>query len=178
MTTRVLTVEEVVAPADAASGLRLPPGARARRAELIRHLGAVPVSHLSAYFPATPRFRQVTGPAVAARPLLALTEALGGPVRELVQTIGAVLAAPPLSELLAIDAGAPLVRVARRLIGRDGPLQYSVAHYRADCFSLETIEVQSGKGWRREMRMQLAEHDGLPRQTRAPRAGRRVARPG
>lgn len=160
MTTRALSVEEVAAPPNAALGLDLPPAARARRADLVRLMGDVPVSHLSAFFPASPQFRSVTRSAIASRPLLALTEELGGPVRELTQTVSAVLADPGFAKLLALDAGSPLVRIERRLVGRNGPLQYSIAHYRADCFSVETVEVMEGKRWRREVRMKFAERDG------------------
>lgn len=159
-TTEVLGIAAVAASAEVAAGLGLPVGARVRRAEILRRLGELPVSHLAAFFPDTPESRAVTRAALARRALLAVTEEIGGPVRELSQAIGCVLADAPLALLLGVPAGAPLLRVERRFLGRRAPLQFSVAHYRADCMAIETVERRGGAGRRCEIRMRLAERDG------------------
>jgi len=168
--TEVLRLEDVAAPAKVAAGLGIAAGAPVRSAEILRRLAGMPVSHLSAFFPATPRNRRLTARMLARRPLLAVTEQYGGPVCEVHQTVSAVLADAPLASLLAVEAGAPLVRIARRFLGERGPLQVSLAHYRADCFEFATVERRSaaagstgGGDPRCEIAMRLAERDGVRR---------------
>jgi GntR family transcriptional regulator len=160
-TTEVRGVHDAAATAEVAEGLGVAPGARVRHAELLRLLGGMPVSHLAAYFPASQASRGITRAVLASRPLLAVTEEIGGPVRDLSQAITCVLADGPLAALLQVEPGAPLVRVERRFLGRRAALQFSLAHYRADCFTIETLERRSGVGRRSEIRMRLAERDGV-----------------
>lgn len=159
-TTEVLGLATVPAGPDVAEGLGLTTGAPVRRAQLLRKLHGMPVSHLSAFFPATPESRGITRAVLGARPLLAVTEELGGEVREVRQDITCVLADGPLATRLAVEVGAPLVRVVRRFVGRRGPLQFSIAHYRADCFTLQTVETRQGGAGRCEVAMRLGERDG------------------
>ena len=140
--TRLLRFEAVRAEASIAQALGVAPGDTVRQAELIRCLGGIPVSHLSACFADTTAARDLSATDLTSEPLLLLTERLFGPVREVRQLVTAVLAFPALSDVLGVEAGAPLMRVSRCFIGDTGPQQASVAHYRADCFDIEMREVR------------------------------------
>lgn len=159
--TRLLRFETVHADASIAQALGIEPGAPVRQAELIRCLGSLPVSHLSACFADTAETRGLSTAQLTSEPLLVVTERLFGPVREVRQVVTAVLAFPALSDLLGVEAGAPLMRVTRRFIGDRGTQQASVAHYRADCFDIEMREVRSATTARDsaycEVRMRLDE---------------------
>ncbi len=161
--TRLLRFEAVPAEAAIAEALGVARDEAVRQVTLIRCLGGIPVSHLSAYFVDTAEARGLSAAQLTSEPLLRITERLFGPVREVRQVVTAVLAFPTLSELLEVEAGAPLMQVGRRFIGDSGTQQVSVAHYRADCFDIEMREVRnpasSSNGAYCEVIMRLGDRD-------------------
>jgi GntR family transcriptional regulator len=159
----ILGIADEPAGTDVADGLAVPPGTNVRRAEIVRSLGSVRVSHLAAYFPNSPAIRRLSARMLATKPLLSVTERLCGPVDQVEQRVTAVLADGALTEALAVDPGEPLMRVVRWFRGAGAVRQFSIAHYRADCFAIRTVEdvgpePRSGtRQWHIEMR--LADRD-------------------
>ena len=100
---------------------------------------------------------------LAREPLLAITERLCGPVDRVEQRIGAVLADGPLVEALGVDPGEPLMRVDRWFLGGGHVRQFSIAHYRADCFVITTAEEmtdrKSPRSARWQIEMRIADRD-------------------
>ena len=172
-TTEVLSLSDVPADAVVAAALRIAEGTAVRRAEFRRLLDGTPVSHLTAYFSQSLGQSPIDREMLATRPLLALTEEIGGAVREVQQTMTAVLADTPLSGILGVEPGAPLLRVARCFVGRRGPLQFSIAYYRAEFVTLEIVERRSAAGSNATIRLSLTP-DGLPHDATAPAAAEQV----
>ena len=176
-TTEVLSLCNAPADAAVAAALRVAAGTTLQRAELRRLLHGTPISHLTAFFPEALGKPGIDREALATRPLLTLTEEVGGKVRDVTQSITAVLADAPLSGILNVEPGTPLLRVSRCFIGRHGPLQFSIAHYRADLVAIETSERQSGSGFRSEARITLSSSDFVeePGQQEHPRSRRHAS---
>jgi GntR family transcriptional regulator len=180
MLTEVLSLADVPADEVVAAAMRVAAGTALQRAEIRRVLEGTPISHLAAFVLRSPGTPALDRDLLATRPLLTLTEEIGGKVREVVQSITAVLADAPLSGVLQVEPGAPLLRVSRCFIGRRGPVQFSVAHYRADFVAVETSERQSESRLRSEARISLTRHDPAQQPSAAEGQGtpRRAGRPG
>lgn len=159
----ILGLEDQAAAGEVAAGLRVQPGTSVRMAAVVRSLGALRVSHLAAYFPDPSKLSGLSARMLAREPLLAITERLCGPVDRVEQRIGAVLADGPLVEALGVDPGEPLMRVDRWFLGGGHVRQFSIAHYRADCFVITTAEEmtdrKSPRSARWQIEMRIADRD-------------------
>ena len=120
---RVLSVSRTVPPADVAANLQLPAGDRALHAVRLRSAHGVPLMVTDVWVPLA-LGEGVTVSALRRRALYELLLERGVRFGRLVQEITAELAGAEHAQLLAVEVGAPLIRLTRLLHDRrDRPIQ-------------------------------------------------------
>ncbi len=140
---------------DVASALFVAEGAPVQRAVRVRRAGGDPFSHLTTYVPESIG-RSFDAADLAATPILSLLERAGAVPTHAEQTVTTTLADTVVAERLAIDVGAPLLRVRR--IVRDQSeraIELLVALYRTDLYRLtmtltRSPESRAEEGWSTE----------------------------
>jgi GntR family transcriptional regulator len=143
---RLLSFENVAATRDVAEALQVAEGETVQRSVRIRSADAEPLSYLIAYLP-QPIADSVSRAELESRSLLFLIERTGATIATARQTITATLAEPDVAAALQTHAGAPLLRIDRRVFDANRtPVQYIRVFYRPDRYRLEMELTCTGAG--------------------------------
>jgi GntR family transcriptional regulator len=141
----VLEAKLIVAPAEVAAALRLPPNAEVILLARVRLADDVPLAVETAYLPAAlcPNLLRHD---FAHESLYQVLEAeYGFRLSHAEQTIEARLASPREVELLALAPTAAVLRLERLTVRHDGvPVEYVTSAYRGDRYKLHTTLNPSG----------------------------------
>lgn len=134
-TTRVLAVESVSPPPDAAASLRLEAGERAWRLERVRLADGEPIALEEGWYPAR------LFPDLDAQPLEAslyetLASRYGTVIDAAVQTLWAEQADAASARHLAVGTGAALLMFLRRSTAAGVPVEHILSRYRGDRYTL------------------------------------------
>lgn len=133
---KLLEVETVPARPPIDEALELPPMSQVLRVVRVRSLEDQPVGHFVSYIPVS-LGAKMTRAKLKSTPMLALLEAAGVHIGAARQTISATLADGPLSAVLQVDIGSPILRVSRTVLDTDGrPVQHILAQYRPDRYQI------------------------------------------
>lgn len=140
------------APADeaVARALGCEPGEEVQRAIRVRSLEGEPFSHLTTFVPADIG-RSFTAEDLSTVPLLQLLERCGVVVSSARQTLSATLADPDVAGLLAVEVGAPLLKITRTVDDQAGrPVEFITGLYRPDKYQYQmTLNRVEGEEQRR-----------------------------
>ena len=141
---RILDLREVLAPAEIAATLKLPPQAPVQKAIRVRSLRSGPVALITTWVPADVALA-FGRRELAAKPMLRLLEEAGVEVREGDQTISAQLADPATAKALEVAVGSPLLYVRRVVYGpKRRPVQLLHGLYRPDRYEYRMHLSRSG----------------------------------
>lgn len=125
---KVLSFDRSAPPHEIGALLQLADGEPAVHATRVRSTAGTPLMHTDAWVP-KPVAKGITRAALQKKPMYQLLMEQGVRFGRVVQEIGAVSASPDLAQLLATEAGAPLLRVVRLLHDADGrPVQHLTVH--------------------------------------------------
>jgi GntR family transcriptional regulator len=131
---RDVYVAEVAPDEETRAALALGPDERVQRATHVRLLRGVPLGFITTFVPLDVAAR-VKPHDAGGQPLFELLERSGIRVGEAEQWIAATLANVDVARSLAIDVGAPLLRLTRVVFDAGGrPVERVVALYRADAY--------------------------------------------
>lgn len=148
----LLEFRYVAAPAEVSRELNCEPGALVQKTVRVRRMDGKPFSYLTTYVPEHIG-RLFSEQDTATTPLLTLLERHGVEIAGAEQTISATGADADAARPLAVDIGAPLLRIARTVMGRDGvPVEHIVGLYRPDRYQFRMQMRRVGddpaeKGW-------------------------------
>jgi GntR family transcriptional regulator len=131
-TVRGFSVAEVMPDEDTRVALLLQPDERVRRALHVRELDGAPLGLITTFVPIDIAAR--LGEAnEREQPMFVLLQSAGVPLMSADQYLGATLAGVEAAQALAVDVGAPLLRLDRVVKDDTGrPVERVVALYRAD----------------------------------------------
>jgi GntR family transcriptional regulator len=133
---KVIEVEAELAVPAVATALRLAPGARVVRAVRVRSLDGEPLGYVVSYVPEA-LADIVTRENLAETPILHLLDAAGHHAKHAEQTIGAMLADPPMADALHVEPRSALLRISRTVYDQNEvPFLLTFAHYRSDRFQV------------------------------------------
>ena len=133
---RILEFGEVPARAPISDVLQAKPGTPLLRVARVRSLSDGPLGHLVSWVP-TELATHISRKSLSETPMLSLIARAGVEIAGAHQTISASLADGPLAAILAVDIGAPLLRVSRTLTDIHArPVQHVLAHYRPDRYQI------------------------------------------
>jgi GntR family transcriptional regulator len=131
---RDLQVGEVEPDEETRAALGIPQGAHVQRASHVRLLRGVPLGYITTFAPLDVASR-VKPHDAGGQPLFELLERSGIRVGEAEQWIAATLANVEVARALAIDVGAPLLKLTRVVFDVEArPVERVVALYRADAY--------------------------------------------
>jgi GntR family transcriptional regulator len=134
----------VPAPADVAPKLNCPPGTPVYLFNQIRLRQGEPIGLIRAYVPRDVADR-LSDRDTSAQPVLAQLQRAGVAVARAEQAITASIADPTTAAALAVDVGAPLIRLTRQVFdARDRPVEWMTALYRADRYEYRTTLQRGG----------------------------------
>ncbi|MBN9425702.1 MAG: GntR family transcriptional regulator [Burkholderiales bacterium] len=141
----VLDFGEVVATAEVAELLEVPPGERVLKVSRVRSYQGRPLSYITTYVP-----REIGAHLKRSRlehkPMLTLLEEAGVQVTSASQVLSARLADTKVAPLLEVDIGAPLLFVQRVVRGvQGGPVQLLWGLYRPDLYEYR-MELSRAEG--------------------------------
>ncbi len=148
---RLLVFDYVRPTPDVAAALQCENGQTVQRAVRLRLLEDVPFSYLITHVPERVG-RSFSRDDLAARPLLTLLERSGVVVSRAEQTISAALADVETAPALAVELGAPLLKIDRVVFDQDErPVEHITALYRPDRYqfrmTLTRIGDESTRSW-------------------------------
>lgn len=136
--TQVKLIELGEAPARTpiSDALGVEPGTPVIRVVRVRWLDGEPLGHLVSYVP-TDLGKHITRSGLRSTPILELIEQAGVRIGGATQTISATLADAALAATLAVEIGAPILRVSRTVTDDAGhPVQHILAQYRPDRYQI------------------------------------------
>ena len=114
------------------AALQLLPGERVRRATHVRELDGAPLGLITTFVPLDIATR-LGASSERDQPMFVLLQAAGVRIKSAEQYLGATLAGLEAAEALAVEVGAPLLRLVRVVMEASGrPVERVVALYRAD----------------------------------------------
>ncbi|GBF31508.1 HTH-type transcriptional repressor YvoA [bacterium MnTg04] len=147
----LLSFDYEEAPSHVALALNCEPGAIVQHAIRVRRLEGGPFSYLTTWVPEDVG-RSYSKKDVATKPLLVLLERDGVVVSSAEQTITATGADALAAKALAVEIGAPLLRISRVVRDQtERPVEYIVALYRPDRYQfrmdLTRVEGEERKRW-------------------------------
>ena len=145
---RIISIEQIPAPADVAELLELPAGTMIQKAVRVRSLKDEPLSCLTTFVPGHIG-KMLTRRKLLSKPMLVLLEEGGIRISSANQTLSAQLADHFVAPLLNVDIGAPLLAVKRTVHGSDGrPVQLLRGLYRPDRYEYQMHLSRVGDGTR------------------------------
>ena len=127
------------------AALQLLPGERVRRATHVRELDGAPLGLITTFVPLDIAAR-LGSANERDQPMFMLLQEAGVPIKSAEQFLGATLAGLEAAEALAVEVGAPLLRLVRVVMETSGrPVERVVALYRADRYQYHLhLEAQPG----------------------------------
>jgi len=136
-TVKVVSVQCLAAPPDAAQALQLPAGTALQKAERVRSTTDGPLSHITTWVP-----QAIAGGfgarELAQKPILLLLEESGVRVGRAEQTISARLADVAMAQHLDVSVGSALLAVRRLIYDQDErPVQWLHGLYRPDRYEYQ-----------------------------------------
>jgi GntR family transcriptional regulator len=141
---RLLDLETLPAPPDAAEALRIAPGTPVQRAVRLRSYRGTPLSHITTFVPEGIA-RSFGRRELAAKPMLTLLEEAGVKVASAEQSISAKLADQAVAPLLEVGLGSPLLAVTRTVYDdAQTPVQFLRGLYRPDRYEYRMQLTRSG----------------------------------
>ncbi|MBD8066608.1 GntR family transcriptional regulator [Devosia sp. PTR5] len=140
-TTRVLTREAVVPPAEVLEALALPPGTEVLHTVRLRYSEDVPFALLENYMP--PAFLDLAVADLEKYGLYQLLRGRGVAMRVARQTIGARVATKQEADLFEQDPGSPVLTMTRTFFDQSGQaFEYGLNSYRPDMYAFEMTVVE------------------------------------
>jgi GntR family transcriptional regulator len=131
---RALVVRDIEPDEETRAALDLPPTARVQRASHVRVLHGVPLGYITTFVPLDIAARIDIGD-MARRPMLELLGSAGVDIGAAEQLIGATLAGVEAARALAVEVGAPLLRLVRVVFdSKQRPVERVIALYRGDAY--------------------------------------------
>lgn len=141
--TERLTIETVEATEDVAADLELEAGAEVLRASYVRVLPEMRIGYVDSHIPAQLGI-ELTPEDFLSNTLLTILEDKGVTLSGVDHLIGATLADDRLARLLAIDVGAPLVRIKMIMLDTERvPVERVIAYFRADHYEHHMFMARS-----------------------------------
>lgn len=145
-TAKLLSFTYSAAPDFVATAMRLADTERVQIATRIRYADAQPFSHLTTYVPEKIA-ASYNEDDLASIPMLTLLERSGVSIDNAHQTVSATLASPDLASALEVPVGSALLSLRRIVCDTKGRgVEYLVARYRPDLFTLDMTLARAGGG--------------------------------
>lgn len=142
---RVLECEVIAADRAVAEALEIARGAPVQRAVRVRRIAEGPFSYLTTHVPAWAAAFDAAD--LAEAPMLALLERTGLRPSSATQELSVTLADATVAEHLAVDVGAPLMRVRRVVRDQAGrAIELIEALYRCDRYRMTMSLTRAGAG--------------------------------
>lgn len=139
----------VPASTDVAQALKLQRGARVQMAVRIRSREGTPFAHVTSWIPETIG-RRFDARELEQTPVLTLLEQHGLTIDYIEQTISADVATRAVARALALEPGAPMLKVERTVFASDGrPVETSRVYYPANLHQYRITLRRGSKGARR-----------------------------
>lgn len=133
---KLIELGETQARAPISDAMEVPVGTPLIRVVRVRWLDGEPLGHLVSWVPVD-LGRHIDRAALKTTPILALIEKAGVRIEGGSQTISATVADAALAATLAVEIGAPILRVSRTLTDATGrPVQHILAQYRPERYQI------------------------------------------